>query len=58
MTITVEGFQEELMKCQDECDIDSLCLRWLRGMSHDHGKAGEHAEKLLEVVGEMLDIYA
>ena len=57
MVINLEEFKAEAAKMEDECDIDSLCIRWLRGLSHDHGKSGEHAEKLLEVVADMLDIW-
>jgi hypothetical protein len=58
MVITLKGFKDEVKKLEDECDIDALCIRWLRGVSHDQGKEGEHAEKLLEVVAELLGIYA
>jgi hypothetical protein len=58
MVCTTDGFKAEVAKINDECDIDSLCIRWLRAMTHDHGKDGERAEKLIEVVTEMLDIYA
>lgn len=58
MVCTLDGFKAETEKLNDECEIDSLCIRWLRAMTHDHGKDGKRAEKLIGVVAEMLDIYA
>jgi len=59
MICTTAGFKAEVEKIEDdECDIDSLCIRWLRTMTHDYGKDGERAEKLIGVVAEMLDIKA
>ena len=57
MICTVDGFKAEVSKIDDECDIDSLCIRLLRALTHDHGKDGKRAEKLIVVVAEMLDIY-
>lgn len=53
---TFEGFKEELERCVDENDIDSICIRWLRLSCMEHGETGEHADTLLGVVEKMLDI--
>lgn len=38
-------------------DVDYVCVRWLRDAADDHGKEGETARKLLEIIKELLDIY-
>lgn len=52
----VEGFKKELRSCKDNMDIDYLCLCRLRLAAMDEGKEGEAASKLLDVVGELLNL--
>lgn len=39
-------------------EVDIVCLRWLEGATHGHGKDGETARKLLAIVRELIDIDA
>lgn len=58
MVISIDGFKDECANLVDECDVDALCIHWLRGVGISNGKEGEQAQKLLEVVAELLNIYA
>ena len=39
-------------------EVDIVCLQWLEGATHGHGKDGETARKLLAIVRELIDIDA
>ena len=52
------------IRCINEADesnleeVDAACIRWLRNAALDQGKDGETASRLLEIVKDLLSIYA
>lgn len=54
--LSIEKFQEDAATCSNFTEVDELAMRWLRSVCKDHGKGGQHAKKLLDIVGELLDI--
>lgn len=53
----LEKFQKEAAACTDITEADELAMRWLHSLCKEHGKEGQHAKKLLDIVGELLDIH-
>jgi hypothetical protein len=51
-------FKEKVTKATDEVECDQLAIQWLRDVAKDHGKEGAMADKLLDIVAELLDIDA
>ena len=52
--LTLEQFKKSVEEETHYCEVDALCLTWLKQASKDAGKDGEVARKLLAVVEELL----
>lgn len=55
--MNIEKFKNRAALAEDETDIDSLCVSWLRSLADDFGTEGSHANTLLTVVKDLLEIY-
>jgi hypothetical protein len=55
--VNIEKFKNRAALAEDETDIDSLCVSWLRSLADDFGTEGRHANTLLTVVKDLLEIY-
>ena len=56
MKNTIEDFKAHVDNCEDESQIDWVCITWLKLCCMDHGSDGERASALLNIVEDMLCI--